>query len=130
MMAVEMSMDPLAIFGQRGGRDWKDLIEDLTATAWESADNPARAALDEWLIRLREQKVEGTTTLDTSIWSVVFGALNFGARFGYGLAKSWPNGPERMADWPRDAWVTGDIPDWIEREKSSNIYPPPKRIAH
>jgi len=120
-------IDPLALFGRQGGRNWTDLLEDLAGTAWESAENPARGALDDWLGQLVNERYPDAVHFDAAIWSVVFGALGFGVRYGFGLARTWPDGIDQLDRWSAAAWTHAEIDTWIAREKQADVHRPGRR---
>ena len=49
--------------------------------------------------------------LDDTILDVLTSATRVGIRIGYALAKTWPAGPEGLADWPMRAAKFAGLPE-------------------
>ena len=70
-------------------------------------DTKVKASEDLELVRLSD------ALLDLRV-----AAAGFGARLGYGLAKTWPESIEALEDWIRRAWEMADLDVWLTNERA------------
>lgn len=103
---------------------WAALVQQIALHAHSEIPGgslPDHAALDARIERLiaPSSRAERSALIDGAA-AIAFEAVEFGARLGFALARTWPDTAEGFADWPAAAWRYAEMGDWIARQRQAS----------
>ena len=78
--------------------DWRSVVKDLSSEIYDAVTGSTGIPLG-----------EHQTDFEASLNDYLYKAVEFGALFGFALARTWPDSLEKLADWPAQALAYAGI---------------------